>query len=153
MLMSGVGGVWDVLHPPPSAPVSWTSEVEQTSRLDCHAEGEVFGPPQRGKEFSPDPQERDKVGSEGHLPLDGPRQVGLVTGTLVSGVWQTEDRALCPPFRVRHSRSGPAPSRPARPLPSLLDPGALARPGAPQPLPVQSHTSLTPRGRSTHIRR
>lgn len=75
------------------------------------------------------------------------RKGGLVTGTLVSWVGQLEDTALCPPpgkalpVRLR-------PGQVARPLPPLLDPGTLP-PAEPREAPV----FLTPRRRSTHIRR
>ena len=75
--------------------------------------GRVFGPPrpQGGNEFSPDPQERDKVGSEEHLPLEGPRLRGW------PGDWDSCQRGGAGGGR------GPLPSLPAKALPVRPRPG------------------------------
>lgn len=82
--------------------------------------------PQGGKEFSPDPQERDRVYSEGHLPLEGLRRRGWPGGrdSCQPGGAGTGHGPL-PSLPGKALLSGPAPDGQASPLSTLLDPGTL----------------------------
>lgn len=112
--------------------------------------------PQGGKKFPPKPQERDKEGFRRTLTPLGPqdRERGLVTGTLVSGVGQADDVALCPPFRARHSLSGSAPGWPASWAP-LSPPGSWNLPAGPRASsgPSCTVTLVRPHKGALHPRR